>query len=146
MSMLRMEAQTPVNRSVLPAIFAGMCNLSILVLLGYQTWLEPRPDMSWPLLIRGLYYLTPSVAVIIFRRARAVTFTWASVLFVILAGRAYYLVQSYLAGSRGLEKPSDLPDTLLFWLSAASATLVLLWTIVRVATVYYRRRKRNDAT
>jgi hypothetical protein len=126
-----------IDRPMMAAIFAGTCNLLILILLSYQIYLEQPPSrpivMSYPLSISGLYYLTPVLVVIVFRHVAVVTFTYAFILFLILAGRTYYLVQYYLVGIRGLKRPFDEPDEILFVLSAVSITLIFLWIIVRLA-------------
>ena len=126
-----------IDRPMMATIFAGVCNLLILTLLSYQIYLEQPPSrplaMTFPLLISGLYYLTPILVVIVFRHVAVVTLTYASILFLILTGRAYYLVQYYLVGIRGLKRPFDEPDEVLFLLSAVSITLILLWIIVRLA-------------
>jgi hypothetical protein len=150
MDVIEPTAQTRIDRPMVAAIFAGTCNLLILILLSYQIYLEQRPSrplvMTYPLLISGCYYLTPLLVVIIFRRVAAITFTYASILFVILAGRTYYLVQYYLVGMRGLKRPFDEPDGILFLLSAASVTLVLLWIIVRLAGFAINILRRNGGT
>ena len=99
--------------------------------------------MTYPLLISGCYYLPPLLVVIIFRRVAAVTFTYASILSIILAGRTYYLTQYYLVGIRGLKRPFDEPDEILFLLSTVSATLILLWIIFRLAGLTINILKRN---
>jgi hypothetical protein len=137
MDMTQTTAQTRIDRSIMAAIFAAACNLLILILLSYQISLEQPASkplvMTYPLLISGCYYLTPLLIVAIFRRVKVVTFTYASILAIILAGRIYYLVQYYLVGIRGLKRPFDEPDGILFLLSGASVTLVSLWIIVRLA-------------
>jgi hypothetical protein len=137
MGMTETTAQARISRPVMAAIFAGACNLLILILLNYQIHLE-QPDstpllMILLLLIAWSYYLTPLFAVIFFRHVAAITFTWASTLSIILAGRAYYLVRYYLVGISGLGRPFDVPDMILFLLSAASTILIAIWITVFLA-------------
>jgi hypothetical protein len=145
--MMEIETQTRIDRPMMAAIFAGTCNLLILILLSYQIYLEQRPSrplaMTYPMLISGCYYLTPLLVIVIFRRVAAITFTYASILSIILAGRMYYLVQYYLVGIRGLKRPFDEPDEILFLLSAVSATLILLWIIFRLAGLTINILRRN---
>jgi hypothetical protein len=147
MDVIETTAPARIDRPMMAAISAGTCNLLILILLSYQIYLEQRPSrplvMTYPLLISGFYYLTPLLVVIIFRRVAAVTFTYASILSIILAGRAYYLVQYHLVGIHGLKRPFDEPDEILFLLSAVSATLILLWLIFRLAGLTINILKRN---
>ncbi len=138
-----------IDRPMMAAIFAGTCNLLILTLLSYQIHLEQPPStplaMTYPLLISGLYYLTPILVVIVFRHVAVVTFTYASILFLILAGRTYYLAQYYLVGIRGLKRPFDEPDEILFLLSAVSAAVISLWIIVRLAGFTINAVRQNGA-
>jgi hypothetical protein len=137
MGMMEIETQARIDRPMMAAIFAGTSNLLILILLSYQIYLEQHPSrplvMTYPLLISGYYYLTPLLVVIIFRRVATIAVTYASILSMILAWRAYYLLQYYLIGIRGLKRPFDEPDEILLVLSAASVALVLLWIIYRLA-------------
>jgi hypothetical protein len=136
MDMIETKAQARISRALMAAIFAGMCNLLILILLNYQIYLEePSPDrfLMIFLLINGSYYLTPLLAAIFFRHVAAITFTWASILSIILVGRAYYLLRYYLVGISGLKRPFDEPDLILFLLSAASTVLIAIWITVFLA-------------
>ena len=137
MGIMETEAQARINRPMMAAILAGTCNLLVVILLGYQIYLEQpasRPlVITYPLLISGYYYLTPLLVVIIYRSVAVVTFTYASILSIILAERTYYLVQYYRVGIRGLERPFDEQDVILFILSAVSVILALRLIVFRLA-------------
>jgi hypothetical protein len=105
----RTQAQSSVERwSILAAVSAAIFNILSLVLMNYQLYVvdlyirqesfamnypsrDPVTDPS-PIFFQ-FFYLTPMVAVAIFRRHPAFSLPYASILFLILAGRLYYLVQ-----------------------------------------------------
>jgi len=147
--MTEAETQSTVDRrSITAAIFAGTCHTLSMILLNYQIYLDQSPSrplvMSYPLLVSECFYLTPLLIVIIFRRVAEITFAFALIVSIILAGRTYYLVQYYLVGIRGLKKPFDEPAAILFLLSAASTILILLWVVIRLARILKRNAGAVD--
>ena len=131
------KAQSSIERlSIAAAILACICNLSCLVLLTYQDYLRTETiTTNYPEIINDCFLLLPMIVVIIFRRVAALTFIYASILSVVLAGRIYYLVQFDLIGIGSLEPKLDLPGLLLISLGIVSLVVILIWAIIQLATL-----------
>ena len=115
---------------------ACICNLSCLILLSYQDYLRSETlVMNYREVAGDCFLLIPSIVVIIFRHAAAVTLVYASILSVVLAGRIYDLVQFHRIGTSALDPALDWPGLLLILLGAVSLVVLLLLAMIRWATL-----------
>jgi hypothetical protein len=142
------KAQSGIDRWSIPAaLVAGSCNLLSVIFVNYQIYLEQtsaRPFvLNYPIVISECFLLTPVLVAIIFRHFAAIMLIYASALFMVLAGRTYYLVKYYFSGVSALRRPFDAPDAMLFLLGAVSVGLVLLWAVIRLAIVAKPPRNRT---
>lgn len=146
--------------SIVVAIFAAIFNILSSAVLNYQMHVEDlciqhravvmnypyrAPVTNYPEIISQLVALTPVLAVAIFRRYLPFTLTYALILFTILAGRIYYLIQFYRLGIDAIRK-FDPPQ--LLWTIAAviSFAIVAIWVLTRLASFILKmvesRRRR----
>jgi hypothetical protein len=153
MGVTETRAETEARRdrwSIVAAKFAGTCSVLCLILLNYQIYLQQPPTrsfvLSYPIVISEWFLLTPLLVVIVFRHFVGITFIYASVLLIILAGRTYYLAKYYFVGISALDKKFDLPGVLLIVLGTISVALILLWAIIRLTTFIGNILKRHRGT
>lgn len=122
--------------SLTSAFVAGACNVLSWIFLECQTYFEMGDAsvlyMAYLAAFDGCFFLTPLVVVIIFRHVVPLTILYAVVLFFIVVGRAYYLAQFHLIGSRGLVRPFDVPSMLWIALSVISALVIVVWVLFRL--------------
>jgi hypothetical protein len=119
MEMTPQKSRSGIGRGlVIAVLFACSCNLLSSAHLNYQNhavdlFVQHRSVvMGYPYNAVAVYpptivqclYLAPFLVAIIFRRSAIMTFVCASLLFTILAGRIYYLVQFYRVGLSGVPK------------------------------------------
>jgi hypothetical protein len=132
--------------SIAAAVVACTCNLLSSILLNYHNyvediWFQHRAvamnypyrgaEMHYPEIISQFIFLTPLLVVIVFRRLAVVTFMYALILIIILAGRIYYLVQFYLGGISTSPK-FTWTDLLLNLLGITSLGILAIWATIRL--------------
>jgi hypothetical protein len=163
MVMTQTKARSDIGRwSIAAAVLACTCNVSSSALLYYQRYLqdiiirERDVVLNYPYhdvvtdsycveIINQCIFLAPLLVVIIFRHVAAITFMYALMLCIILAGRVYHVVQLHLVGIDAVSKFGweDLASTLL---GAASLAIALLWAFIRsVAFIGHALKPRNGA-
>jgi hypothetical protein len=99
--------------------------------------------MSYPLFVSECFYLTPLVAVILFRHSMVTAVSYASTLSLILVGRFYYFSQVWSGRVSGFGQKFDWADLLLMVLSTISLVLIFGWILVRVVSVIGRVLRRH---
>jgi hypothetical protein len=134
-------------RSSRISLFAGACGALVWILLNCQVYLEQTParpfKMSYPLFVSECFYLTPLVAVILFRHSMVTAVSYASTLSLILVGRFYYFSQVWSGRVSGFGQKFDWADLLLMVLSTISLVLIFGWILVRVVSVIARVLRRH---
>ncbi len=121
-------------------IFACACNVISVVGIDYQNYIRlveiQRNDISSLLSIGAaeshVIMLCPILVLLIARRSVAVVLMYVFVLFVILAGRVYYLLPQSLTGVDGLYLKQDWSSLLQILVDVPSGIVVVFWTFIRI--------------
>jgi hypothetical protein len=149
MDMTRSESKSTTEWwSISAAVSAAIFNVLSSALMNYQMyivdlWIQQESiAMNYPLRDRvtdhshiffQFFFLTPMFVVATFRRYPAFTFSYALILFMIFAGRLYYLVQLYRVGLDAVSK-FDAPQLLWTILGTISSVIVAICVIAYSAS------------
>lgn len=95
-----------------------------------------------PNLISMSISLCPMIVVVIARHIAPIVISYASMLFVIMAGQIYYLLPPRLIGVDGLALKFTWSDLCLSLLEISSSVAVAVWVIVRLVTIFNSILKR----
>jgi hypothetical protein len=159
MDLIAQEARSNIERwSILAAIFAAAFNILSWLVLNYQIYAVDlcfqhraivmnypyrAPVTDYSHIFFQFVFLTPVFVVGIFYRYLPLTLTYDFVLFTILVGRIYYLVQFYRIGLGAVSK-FDPPQLLWTILGAVSAAVVVFWMMIRLAIFLNDTRKNQN--
>jgi hypothetical protein len=148
MDMTRSESRSAIEWwSISAAVSAAIFNILSSVLMNYQMYMvdlyvqqesivmnDPSrgPVTDHSHIFFQFFFLAPMVVVAIFRRHPAFTLPYASILFLILAGRLYYLVEFYRVGLDAVSK-FDPPQLLWTILATISFVIVAICVMVYLA-------------
>jgi hypothetical protein len=144
--------------SISAAVSAAIFNILSSVLMNYQMyivdlWIQQESIvMNYPLrepvtdhshIFFQFFFLTPMFVVAIFRRYPGFTLTYALILFMIFAGRLYYLVQFYRVGLDAVSK-FDAPQLLWTILGTISFVIVAICVIAYLASLIRKIVKTGE--
>ena len=131
--------------STAAAIFGGMCNLLCWIFVNYQFYYlkHSQPIWNYTFVFSEVISLAPLLVLFFHRHFVPITFIYAPALFLILIGRAYYLVQYYWFGIGALFYKIDMPGLLLVLLGAISMAVVLARVAIRFIAFICRTPKHS---
>lgn len=129
------------------AMLACVFNVVTIAGIHYQEYMSgeiSRGNISslinFPALVSETIFLCPMLVVLIARRNAPIVISYASILFVILLGRIYYLLPFQLTGVRGWIQKYDWSDICLILLGTLSGAAIAVWAIVRFSHVTLLKR------
>lgn len=130
------------------AILACLFNAASIAGINYQqyVWVVKilhRPVsffINVPHLISEALWFFPMFVVVIARHSVPIVISFASILFVIMLGRIYYLLLSQLTGVDGLALKYDWSSLCLALLGTLSGAAIVVWAIVQLNYVILRKR------
>lgn len=126
------------------AILACVFNVVSVAGIQYQTYefaikilhREMSSLIDMPYIVSTVILSCPMFVALIARRSVPIVTSCASILFVIMLGRIYYLLPSRLTGVDGLALKYDWSDLCLILLGTLSGVAIAVWIIVRLAIVF----------
>jgi hypothetical protein len=140
--MMNTMLQSKLSRwSFAAAMFGASSNLLFLIVHFYQddSWQHIRPDDWRNFILVTAITLAPSLVLFAFRHYFAVSFIYASVLFLILVWRIEYPPQYYVG------RKYDDPGVTLVFLGLISAAVFSVWTVTRSFAFLWRLLKSYRA-
>ena len=99
---------------------------------------KPLPRFDSYFAVNEAIFLCPIIVVLLARKSVPIVLAYASVLFLILAGRIYLLMPSSLTGIDGPSMPLDTPTIVLYFVGILSglgvivaAPIILIHTLIK---------------
>jgi hypothetical protein len=144
--------------SIAAALVVGVFDLSSLFLVHYQNYVVDihiqhravvfsypysMPVMGYLEMLLQCLYPTPLLVVVIFRRYAGVTLAYVVMLFAIVVGRIYYLMQFYQVGISAVPK-FDWPQLLFTIVGMVSVAVVAMWIMIRSVIFISKMLKSNQ--
>ncbi|MBR1221299.1 hypothetical protein JQ557_25085 [Bradyrhizobium sp. U87765 SZCCT0131] len=120
-------------------IFTCVCNVLSVAGINYEQYLFATKILQHEIVSRRDFSsatsdgigLCPILVVLLARRIAPIVLSYASVLFIILIGRIYYLLPSSLTGADGFSLKYDWSDLGQACVGLLSALLLLVWALFR---------------
>src|ERR1035438_3279013 len=123
--------------SIAAAIFGGVCNLSCVVLAGYEDYCRHDP-WDWGAVLPVAILLAPLLVLFALRRVLLVVFIYVSTLLWILIQQVHDLRHGCLYVPMSFQKYFE-PTVFLVFFGTISIAVFLFWAAIRLVVLMWRR-------